>query len=95
MTFKLNDRQKEAIKTVFTCGAANVLLEGGARSSKTFLIVRNIVLRALKAPGSRHLILRFIGKDCKTSIFMDTFPKVNMLCVSEFWPNVKTLEGLN
>jgi phage terminase large subunit len=34
-------------------------LFGGARSGKTFLIVLAIILRALKAPGSRHAMLRF------------------------------------
>jgi len=77
--FKLNDRQKEANATVFSCGAECVLLEGGSRSSKTFLIVRNIVMRAQKAPKSRHLIARFRFTDVKSSIVLDTFPKVMSL----------------
>ena len=34
-------------------------LVGGTRSGKTFLIVRAIIMRALRAKGSRHAILRF------------------------------------
>lgn len=59
---------------------AHTLLEGGARSQKTFTIIRQILLRALKAPGSRHLITRFRNNSIWPSIGMDTLPKVNRLC---------------
>jgi hypothetical protein len=52
------------------------LIYGGARSGKTFLIVRAIVVRALKAPGSRHAILRLHGNAARKSIWLDTLPKV-------------------
>ena len=54
-------------------------------SGKTFLIVLSIVIRALKAPGSRHGIFRFRFNHVKASVGMDTFPKVMMLC----FPGVK------
>jgi len=76
MTFKLTETQTKANETVFSQGAENVLLEGGSRSAKTFLIVRNIVMRSQKAPDSRHLIARFRFTDVKASIVLDTFPKV-------------------
>lgn len=73
--FKLNPRQ--AMAQVVLAGLATYLmLFGGSRSGKTFLIVRNIVLRALKAPNSRHAILRFRFNAVKASIVFDTFPKV-------------------
>jgi hypothetical protein len=56
------------------------MLFGGSRSGKTFLIVRAIVVRALKAPGSRHVSLRFRLGHIKSSIVLDTFPKVMALC---------------
>ena len=59
--------------------ATYLMLFGGSRSGKTFLHVRNIVLRALKAPGSRHAILRFRFNHLKASIVADTFPKVMQL----------------
>lgn len=52
------------------------MLYGGSRSGKTFLLVRNVVMRALKAPRSRHAILRFRFNAVKSSVVMDTFPKV-------------------
>jgi len=45
-------------------------------SGKTFLHVRNIVFRALKAPGSRHCILRFRFNHLVSSIIEGTFPRV-------------------
>ncbi|MGC1557751.1 MAG: phage terminase large subunit, partial [Methylovirgula sp.] len=55
-------------------------LAGGTRSGKTFLIVRAIVARGLKAPGSRHAILRFHANAARASISLDTLPTVMRLC---------------
>ncbi len=57
-----------------------VMLFGGSRSGKTFIIVRAIVIRALAAAGSRHAILRFRFNHVKASVVRDTFPKVMKLC---------------
>lgn len=73
--FKLTAAQ-EAAQEVCASDATHVMLFGGSRSGKTFLIVRNIVLRALKAPGSRHAIFRFRYNHLKASVVLDTFPKV-------------------
>lgn len=81
----LTSKQREANKALAESKARYILLYGGSRSAKTYLIVRNIILRALKAPGSRHLISRFTFNSCKTSIGMDTMPKV---LANEF-PDVK------
>jgi len=72
---KLTDRQRQA-REVLNGPARHVLLEGGSRSGKSILIVRNIVIRACKAPASRHAILRFRFNHCKESIGLDTMPKV-------------------
>jgi PBSX family phage terminase large subunit len=63
--------------------AKHILLYGGSRSGKTFLLVRAVVMRALKAPGSRHLIVRFRFNHVKASIIEDTFPKVMQVCFPE------------
>lgn len=76
---ELTRRQKEA-QRMLAGGATHNMLFGGSRSGKTFLYVRNIVMRACKAPGSRHCILRFRFNHVKTSIIRDTFPKVMELC---------------
>lgn len=49
-------------------------------SGKTFLIVRAICIRAMKAPGSRHGIFRHRLNSVKASVLGDTFPKVMKLC---------------
>ena len=51
-------------------------LVGGSRSGKTSLIVRMIIMRALRAPGSRHLMVRYRANALKASVWLDTFPKV-------------------
>jgi hypothetical protein len=55
-------------------------LAGGTRSGKTFLIIRAIINRALKAEGSRHAILRFHANAARASIALDTLPQVMQLC---------------
>lgn len=82
--FKLTVKQEEAM-SVISKGATHAMLFGGSRSGKTFLLVRAVVLRALKAPLSRHAILRFRFNHIKTTIILDTFPKVMQIC----FPDVK------
>ena len=55
-------------------------LAGGTRSGKTFLIVRSIVERAIKARGSHHVILRLHANAAHASIALDTLPTVAALC---------------
>lgn len=76
---KLTAKQEEAQK-VLAGNATHLMLFGGSRSGKTFLLTRNVVMRALKAPQSRHAILRFRFNAIKASIVMDTFPKVMSIC---------------
>jgi predicted phage terminase large subunit-like protein len=76
---KLTARQDQA-RGVLNGPSKHVLLDGGSRSGKTFLIVRNIVLRALKAPKSRHAVMRFRFKHCKEAIGLDTLPSVIEKC---------------
>ena len=57
-----------------------ILLHGGSRSGKTFILVRAIIIRALKAPGSRHVIFRLRFNHIKQSIFMETLPEVLKKC---------------
>lgn len=82
-TFKLTAKQREA-QAVCASGAKHVMLFGGSRSGKTFLLVRNVVMRALKAENSRHAIFRFRFNAIKASVVLDTFPKVMRLA----FPNV-------
>lgn len=74
--FSLTPRQAVVQSTVLASGAKHVLLEGGSRSGKTFLLTRAVVARAVKAPGSRHAIFRLRFNHVKASIVLDTFPRV-------------------
>jgi hypothetical protein len=56
------------------------MLFGGSRSGKTFLLVLIVVVRALLAPKSRHAILRHRFNAVKSSVGMDTLPKVMAQC---------------
>lgn len=84
MSFKFTTKQSEA-QQVLSGAATHLMLFGGSRSGKTFIHVRNVIMRALKAPKSRHLIARFRFNHVKSSIILDTFPKVMALC----FPGVK------
>ncbi len=77
--FALTAKQEEA-NALLASLAQHLMLFGGSRSGKTFVIVRAICLRALKAAGSRHASLRYRLGHIKASIVMDTFPKVMKLC---------------
>lgn len=72
---KLTSRQLEA-QEVLAGRPTHILLGGGSRSGKTFLLTRNVCMRAIKAPKSRHAILRFRFNHLKASVIFDTFPKV-------------------
>ena len=81
---KLTARQDEA-QEILAGIATHIMLFGGSRSGKTFLLIRAVVMRALKAPKSRHCVLRFRFNAIKASIVLDTFPKVMALA----FPGVK------
>jgi predicted phage terminase large subunit-like protein len=77
--FALTARQCEAHK-LLGGPQRHTMLVGGSRSGKTFVIVRSIFVRALRAAGSRHCILRFRYNAVRSSIWLDTLPKVQQLC---------------
>lgn len=77
--FKKTLKQEEAVK-LHASPATFILLSGGSRSGKTFINVRDLIVRALKAPNSRHLIARKHFSHVKQSIYYDTFQKVMKIC---------------
>jgi len=79
MTFRLTKIQQKAWELI-SGPAKHVLLVGGSRSGKTFISIRAVILRALLADGSRHVILRFRFSHVKNTVILDTFPKVMSLC---------------
>lgn len=82
--FKLTPKQLEA-NHLLAGESTHVMLFGGSRSGKTFVLVRAVCARAIKAPKSRHAIVRFRFNAVKSSVVLDTFPKVMSLC----FPGVK------
>jgi predicted phage terminase large subunit-like protein len=79
MSFKFNPKQRE-VQPLLGGLATWIMLFGGGRSGKTFILVRTIIARALKAPGSRHLITRYRFNHLKATVVLDTFPKVMRTC---------------
>lgn len=82
--FTLTAKQRTLSKLCSSV-AENILCYGGSRSGKTFDFVFNIITRALKAPGSRHVIFRKTGVSVKQAIGMDTYPEVMRLAFPEVY----------
>lgn len=80
--------QEKALR-LLTGPSRYVLLFGGSRSGKTFILVYAILVRALRAAGSRHAILRLHGNSVRQSVLLDTLPKVAKLA----FPGLKFKES--
>lgn len=74
LSFKKTEKQKESV-ILLGSEARYVMLFGGSRSGKTLIAVYSIIVRACREK-SRHCILRLNFNHIKTSIFLDTLPKV-------------------
>lgn len=72
--FHKTAKQHEATK-LLAGPAKNIMLFGGSRSGKTFLLTHSLIIRASKVQ-SRHAILRQNFNHAKRSIWRDTLPKV-------------------
>lgn len=68
---KLTRRQNQVLAEM--AGKRRILLYGGARAGKSWLIMFLIVIRALRVK-SRHIVLRKHFAHVKQSIVFDTFP---------------------
>lgn len=82
--FNKTAKQVEAIN-LLAGTAKNIMLFGGSRSGKTFIAVYAIIVRASKVK-SRHIMLRLTFNSIKTSIWLDTLPKVISLCFPDLKP---------
>ena len=88
MKFTKTKKQSEAVRLMGE-PYKFILLYGGSRSGKSFIIIRQIIIRALKEAGSRHLCVRFAFNHAKQSLWHDTIPKVLQLC----FPGVHPIEN--
>jgi phage terminase large subunit-like protein len=77
--FTLSPAQKRGVE-MLGGDQRHSMLVGGARSGKTFLIVRSVVVRALRGEMSRHAMLRFRGNAAWRSLALDTLPAVMRKC---------------
>lgn len=75
--FRLTPKQKEG--NVLLSSTMHVLLRGGSRSGKTFLILRAMFVRAMKAPNSHHAVFRFRRNAIEDSVWK-TAKDVVRLC---------------
>ncbi|MGI4802892.1 MAG: phage terminase large subunit [Janthinobacterium lividum] len=80
--FALTEAQRHANK-MLAGPARHILLRGGSRSGKTFVMARALAIRAMKAPETRHAIFRLRFNHLKASVIRDTFPKMMKLCFPE------------
>src|SRR5262245_2323719 len=77
--FRLTADQERALE-LLTSSARHIMLYGGSRSGKTLLLCYAIMLRAVQAPGSRHVVLRHRYAHVMQSVWYDTWPKMMRLC---------------
>lgn len=73
--FKLTPKQSQSLDYFTDSKIKNLMLYGGSRAAKTFMICYVIFVRAAKVK-SRHAILRAKFNHAKRSIFLDTIPKM-------------------
>lgn len=78
MDFRKTHKQSEQIRMI-AGDALHNMAYGGSRSGKTFGFIRAIIIRAAKEK-SRHGVFRKTFNSLKTSIWLDTLPKVMQIC---------------
>lgn len=83
---KWNPGQKRVLDALKDETVREVLVAAGSRSGKTFMITSIIVTQAILYPQSRHLIARKFFNAAKTSIWLDTLPKVIKTIVPDLEP---------
>lgn len=79
MPFHLTERQAE-LNLLLGGKQRHTMFVGGSRSGKTFLLTRAVLIRALRTDFSRHAILRLRANSARSTIWLDTLPKVARLC---------------
>ncbi|MDR1474108.1 MAG: phage terminase large subunit [Endomicrobium sp.] len=69
--------------------SSQILLYGGSRSGKTTLIVAVIILRALKFPNTKHLMVRLHATSSRRTLFETTVPFVLKNIADNLWSMCK------
>ncbi len=81
--FKLTVKQEKA-QDMLISDAVHCAVGGGSRSGKTFLLCRQVFIRAILEPNSRHAMFRFRFNSIWASVVLDTMPKMLRLCFPYF-----------
>jgi len=89
--FKKTIKQEEATR-VLASPVTNIMCYGGSGSGKTFLLMRCLIIRALKLK-SRHIIFRQAFSHIKSSIWYNSFPEVMSKCFPEMTKDVHYWEN--
>ena len=92
MSFHYQQKQKELLNLAGS-GARHIMAYGGSRSGKTFALLCALVVRALKAPGSRHAVIRYRYKSVRQSVGLETLPAVMRLRFPEV-PYIAEITGV-
>lgn len=93
MPVKFTDKQLEALK-MLSSGKRHTLLRGGSRSGKSVVLMYAVITRAIKEPGSNHLIARKAFQHIKQSMWFGTFETVIALCYPELKDQIKDNKDL-
>ena len=88
MDFKLTPAQEKAMD-MLASDSTHCFVGGGGRSGKTLMLVRAVLIRALKAPKTNHVIFRFTLSSIKASIIEKTLPDVMDMCFPGLWAHCK------
>ncbi|GBQ09759.1 phage terminase large subunit [Swaminathania salitolerans] len=80
--FRLTPIQEQANR-LLAGEARHIFLKGGSRSGKTFVLLRAMIVRALRVSRSRHGVFRHRQIALRASVIQDTFPKVMRCCFPE------------
>ncbi|WP_242152576.1 phage terminase large subunit [Sphingomonas sp. BAUL-RG-20F-R05-02] len=89
--FVFNKDQRAAYALATTAAHKYLLFYGPSRSGKSFLILFILILRALRAPGSRHAVFRGARNACETTLFKLTLHQVLDKC----FPGIKNQPGFD
>ena len=81
--FHLTAKQDRA-QDMLISDAVHCAVGGGSRSGKTFLLCRQVFIRAMIEPNSRHVMFRFRFNSIWASVVLDTMPKMLRLCFPGF-----------
>ena len=91
MTFIKTSKQAEATRLHGSI-ATHIMLYGGSRSGKTFMTLRNVILRATKVK-SNHLVARLFYNSLKKTIIKGTLPDVLKICFPNLQYDLNNTDG--